>query len=742
MLRTLPSALALSLLATCPAGAQAPDGGQHAGVPSRSHGVTADGGAITALGPGYKALFDRGGIAFTPALGADAPRSLPLRFTLESIRRGTDLVHEASSATRARRDGNAVTYARGPAITERYESRVDGVEQTFVFEEPLAGSGDLVVTGRIETDLRAAAEGDCTLGVTFESVWGGVCFGAVTGLDASGARQPGTLRLDGDRLELVLPASLVDGAAYPLVLDPLIGTSFGIGGTTSSDGNADVAYDATSDLYLVVWDRVFSGTDKDVMGQRVRRDGTLAGSLIGVTNNNRLAGLPSVASVDGTNEFFVAWLEAAMPGLPLTVRCRTVSATTGSLSGATDLSDPNTFNASVDVGGSIATNPVLPCNLAIGCSAFAVWSERGAGIKGQAVRITAGQAPVARFSIVDVTTDGRDGWPAISKNGGPAGEYLVVWQRDAAVSLVRGAVVNLLGQILHPLEKFGTNSIGRSRPDVDGDGTDFMVVFQRQEDPTSSLDDIYCWRAHWDGNDMTKPVPETVVWQRTTEADAEPGVSLLGAKYLVVWEGVIASRPYVITGAVDPTSCVPCGPRRTVSAASARFVKPSVASQRSGTPTPSDDHALIVFQEDASGGRGPIRGQSFEAVGGGGSVSDLGGGCGGGTSTATGSFAVGNPSFALILQNAPPAATGAWLNLNTAVSPVACGAGCAFTPPFIMIPAPLSGGTAAVPLPVPCETSLVGGTLVAQWWVLGGPTAPCLPGGITFSNRLSATVGS
>ena len=170
-------------------------------------------------GPEYAVVFDRRGLEFTPALGSRAPRNHPFRFTLESIDRGgASILSIDQRGAEPRQHGTTASYQRSPAIVERYDLGPDGVELSFVFRDPLPGSGDLVVRGRIATELTPAATGQFEDGVSFELQGvGGVHVGAVTGIDAAGRRTPGSLRCDGAHLELVLPARFVDTATYPLI---------------------------------------------------------------------------------------------------------------------------------------------------------------------------------------------------------------------------------------------------------------------------------------------------------------------------------------------------------------------------------------------------------------------------------------------------------------------------------------------------------------------------------------------
>src|SRR5262245_42498509 len=125
--------LALVALATpAAAGDQQLAGGQ---VPAKVHfdvrqafGVRTADGVLWGGGPGFKVRFDAGGVEFTPALGRAAPRNVPLGLHAQSLRRGDTLLWSAASSLPMppSADGNLVSYALQPGLTERYEVRRDG----------------------------------------------------------------------------------------------------------------------------------------------------------------------------------------------------------------------------------------------------------------------------------------------------------------------------------------------------------------------------------------------------------------------------------------------------------------------------------------------------------------------------------------------------------------------------------------------------------------------------------------
>jgi hypothetical protein len=232
----------------------------------------------------YKVRFDAEGIDFTPALGRAAPRNYPLRFAAIAIGRGGELAPVTKAARR--HEGLTVEYARGP-VTERYELRAAGVEQSFRFAEQRAGRGDLVVRGRLATDMVVRADG---AGLRFEQPGiGGFTMGGVTGVDADGNRVEGSVRYDAGIVELSLPSAFVDDAALPLVLDPLIGSRFGLNLNTRIDDRGPLAaFDASNDRYLVIWSNIFSATDVDVNGQMISRAGSLVGTRVFIETSTAL----------------------------------------------------------------------------------------------------------------------------------------------------------------------------------------------------------------------------------------------------------------------------------------------------------------------------------------------------------------------------------------------------------------------------------------------------------------------
>ena len=74
-------------------------------------------------------------------------------------------------------------------------------------------------------------------------------------------------------------------------------------------------------------------------------------------------------------------------------------------------------------------------------------------------------------------------------------------------------------------------------------------------------------------------------------------------------------------------------------------------------------------------------------------------------------------------------------------APFVCGS-CSVVLPGAAFAVPLSGGAASQPLPIPCDSGLVGAQIDTQWAVLGTSTIPCpLFGNVSASARLRLTIG-
>jgi hypothetical protein len=168
---------------------------------------------------------------------------------------------------------------------------------------------------------------------------------------------------------------------------------------------------------------------------------------------------------------------------------------------------------------------------------------------------------------------------------------------------------------------------------------------------------------------------------------------------------------------------------------------PRLIGRRDGDPYTNADDGLIVFaDQDINTADSDVGLQQVEAMGPGGAIVDLGGGCGpGGLAVSSGPFALGNPAAPLELFGAQPLAIP-FVLLGQAGARLSCGV-CDFVDPANAWFVPNTAGTAATALPIPGDPVLIGLTFDFQFVSLGVLYVGCplLPG-FAASNIVRVTI--
>lgn len=253
---------------------------------------------LWAIGTTYKASFGADGFVFVPFFGSDAPRNYPVQFQLRSVRIGG---HElALPATRPIQAGNRVQFARG-AVVEQYDLALERVEQTFVIDS--AEAGDVEVELQVTSELIEDVARD---GLQFGNELGSVDYGVahvVTGAELIAV--PTTWH--GQAIRIRVPASLRTGDR--LVIDPIIHSSPSSPmSPPQPEYNPDIAYDASFNQYLVVWESPFSAGDSDVWSELRSGNGALiGGSLVALDFTINNVTLPRVANLNAFDRFLTVF---------------------------------------------------------------------------------------------------------------------------------------------------------------------------------------------------------------------------------------------------------------------------------------------------------------------------------------------------------------------------------------------------------------------------------------------------
>jgi hypothetical protein len=204
-------------------------------------------GGLEARGHNYRVRLDAGVLRFSGPAGASASGEAS-SFELRSIARGSKA--ELTAAEPVAR-GNLLTLNRGVA-EERLEVRADGLEQSWVFPRPPAGQGD--VTLRLRTEGMSLGSVDAR-GLHFVAGNRILTYGHATWVDANHEAASLSARYERGDIVLTVPSRLVDSAAYPAVLDPVVSSQLIIVPPTRVPGGAagNAAVACGSSQCLLVW---------------------------------------------------------------------------------------------------------------------------------------------------------------------------------------------------------------------------------------------------------------------------------------------------------------------------------------------------------------------------------------------------------------------------------------------------------------------------------------------------------
>jgi hypothetical protein len=261
------------------------------------HDTTAD-GTIHTAGASYVARFDAAGATFVPFLGETAERTWPVTFRLAAAQVGDRPLPVTPAMPR--RDGDVVAFDRGGAI-EQYVTMLDGFEQRFVFAS-LPARGELRLRIGTSSDLEPSLTDD---GVRFAGPLGGVRYGHAIAIDGNGRRVAMTTTLVENGLELTVPAEFVASATLPLVVDPLVGSLSLMVSTPIPTRNADAAWDTSTNMWVVAFERTLSATDSNVYVIRVAPHGSGQGGLATIDSSGTSWRKPRIANLASSDKFLV-----------------------------------------------------------------------------------------------------------------------------------------------------------------------------------------------------------------------------------------------------------------------------------------------------------------------------------------------------------------------------------------------------------------------------------------------------
>lgn len=696
--------------------------------------VAASHDEVLAVGHRWRALFGADDLTFWPALGRNAAAAAPVRLRLAAIRRGDGTAIELRPPRRES-DRQQVSFQRGAAL-ETWRATPPGLELSVTFPHRLPGNGDLVVHLQADTGLHAETMADGTLR-WWRAGAGGASLGAVTGIDATGRTAPGSLRPVADGVELVLPGDFVATAAYPLVLDPLLGPAFEALPGYDSDF-PDLAWDAASDTFCLCWTQFAGGGISDVVGA-VFGGGDLQLRYAFAVNQPGNEDSIRVAAIRGVGAFVLAWCNQTAPGGPITITGMALLPGQAQGSALFAIAGPGNVDTPALSGEATVFDDDCLC----------IWDDDTFGICGSTVTVGPG-LQVALGPIVGIGGGSSATEPAISKQGGNPGIHVVTWvDRPPGLNgWIRAQAVDHDLNLLGPGVWLRDAAEDAGRPALDGDGFLFLCAWQEQETVHTAATDLRGRTFTVSTAGITSRGPVIDLAAEPGRSELAPDVALLGGKFGLVWQSARLSQPWQddAHAAVLERNGTLCGPvfRLELNGRSGYVYEhaPRILGRRDGDASTTAHDGLIVFgDQSTTTGDSDIGVQVVAAMGPGGTVADLGGGCGpAGLCATSGPCALGNVDFRVELFGAGTLAVP-FLSTGLPGAPLLCGA-CALTTPVGFQFAPSSGGQASAPFPLPCNAAFVGITVEFQWVTfqnayVGCPVAP----GMAASNRVRATLG-
>jgi hypothetical protein len=519
-------------------------------------------GTLEVVDPSFRTEFDGRGVHY---LAAHATQ--PLSLELSSVARGAHAVDLRRDAWHGAGSVAERNVARD--VVERVTASSGRIEWDVVLAAPLPGTGDLAITARLDgitgAPLVVVRDGRPALQV---AVGGGadVTIGEIVVRDARGVEVYRALPdITTNAVTLRVPARVLDGAHYPLTVDPTVSSPVTVASPATNLAPA-MAYNGTKwlvvweqlvggvyDVYgslvngdatgsastpfrisfrtqdevlprvawsqnrfLVVWQHNLSSTDVDVRGQLLDANGALVGGELPISIPSSQQRTPAVTA--GIGGFLVSWSDNRDGPLDIYSARVAVDGT---------LLDGNGFRtdrpAGTDSSGYEATVPDVAWN---GSKFLVVWQERFGPLSGGGYtysivgRVVGADASLGFFNAIALWGDANQQPtdPSIAASGT---QFLVAWEQNSDVVAAR--VVNLNFLFTGEQIQVSTANNVQDDPVVTANGGDYLVAWRDRRDyPTYTDYDLYAARV---GTDGTVKDPNGIAVSRYATNEVAPAVA-------------------------------------------------------------------------------------------------------------------------------------------------------------------------------------------------------------------------
>ena len=303
----------------------------------------------------------------------------------------------------------------------------------------------------------------------------------------------------------------------------------------------DVAYLAAADTYYAAWnEQDASEAGSTIHGRPLASNGAPVASIrsfINLTSGPFFAFKAHVASIEAARSFAVVMIGGLFYNAD---GWMTVVDEFGSFPRAVRFASPVNGVISVDVGGEATTTAD---DFLIAYSTLAI----------HLAQVDAGTVAVVRRLDLSAPPPGSlDGSVAITPSGASTGRYLVTWRRSTAqIGDIWGAVIDRnLNTLVAPFP-ITDDAMDDDDPDVDGDGTNWVVVFERRG-VRGDTDIVYRGVSYVPGTGGVRLSAEQVVEGDAEQIEQDPTVAWMGESFLVGYTEIDGGNADVFVESIDP----------------------------------------------------------------------------------------------------------------------------------------------------------------------------------------------
>jgi hypothetical protein len=446
-------------------------------VPLHDVADSANGSELWAAASDYKASFHYG-IRFIPwpSRGA-AAKSWRWRTVVPAVAHADS---DSAPPTPIRIDDRRVAYEH-PQYRECYEVRANGIEQTFVIEQPIDGEFEIV--GAIESELQAEDREFTHAPIRFTGGESCLDYGAAFAIDGAGRVVPLETAYRAGRIHIRVSHALLTNATFPLLIDPLIEAVVLDSSTAPLTAMAvEVDRTGTGRNTAIAFSRTFAATDDDVflfLAESNFASRSLVFSRVTTANETE----PDVALVVPADRWIVAYTRDAgtSSGEQVWLHHHALgslafSSTVASLASPSGGRQRRPSVGGCDFGSNSANSVVIvrevePANTSGETNATAIWASILDPVAGAVAHYEIGTTHLQDLSRPSVSRshDGRS--------------WMVAWQRLPRFGAVRQGV------IATHLKVDGTRDVGgfftdreplaehKLAPIVDGRAGRYLIAF-------------------------------------------------------------------------------------------------------------------------------------------------------------------------------------------------------------------------------------------------------------------------